>query len=844
MSSNTVKQLAMTVKMPVKRLLDKLKQAGITVSTPDQTLSAAEKQKLITYLQQKKPIVELTAGDSMLGQATPVIRKPRKTISTLKVRGSSGAVTITHTRKRVYITPPQEEERIKEEEIQATEQLTPVSIATEAGTSAASSVVQLPAELAAQAIEPKQIQSEVTQPESLRTTTKLALAAQTKLVVDKKKADVNITKLTSTREDKKPRNLVKEKVTKHRRPTRDLLEESDEQSYVAKARKFPKKSSREALLKQAFERPVAPVVREVSVPETITVADLAQKMSIKVAEVIKQLMKLGIRAMINQRIDQDTAVLLVEEMGHIAKPMAANALETHLQQSTEEHMGEALPRPPVVTIMGHVDHGKTSLLDYIRRAKVASGEAGGITQHIGAYHVEIPKGVITFLDTPGHAAFTAMRARGARLTDIVALIVAADDGVMPQTVEAIQHAQAANVPIVVVINKIDKPGADIDRIQQELAKYQLVPEVWGGDTLFVPVSAKTGAGIDELLDALLVQAEILELKAARTGPAQGIIIESRLEKGRGPVVSVLVQQGTLRKGDILLAGVSFGRVRALHDENGQTVLSTGPSLPVEVLGLTAAATAGDEAVVVANERKAREIALFRFARVRDSRLKSKSPLSVQDFMSQMDDTKTQKALNIVLKADVQGSAEALSEALTRLSTTEIHIRLLATGVGAITESDVNLALASKALVLGFNVRADHAAKQIVERENLPMHYHTVIYDLLDQVKQVMSGLLAPLVKETVLGSVIVREVFRAAKIGTIAGCYVTEGLVRRGHPIRVLRDNVIVHQGDLHSLRRFKEDVNEVRVGTECGIGIKNYTEVQVGDIIEVYERITVARTI
>lgn len=844
MSSNTVKQLAMTVKMPVKRLLDKLKQAGITVSTPDQTLSAAEKQKLITYLQQKKPIVELTAGDSMLGQATPVIRKPRKTISTLKVRGSSGAVTITHTRKRVYITPPQEEERIKEEEIQATEQLTPVSIATEAGTSAASSVVQLPAELAAQAIEPKQIQSEVTQPESLRTTTKLALAAQTKLVVDKKKADVNITKLTSTREDKKPRNLVKEKVTKHRRPTRDLLEESDEQSYVAKARKFPKKSSREALLKQAFERPVAPVVREVSVPETITVADLAQKMSIKVAEVIKQLMKLGIRAMINQRIDQDTAVLLVEEMGHIAKPMAANALETHLQQSTEEHMGEALPRPPVVTIMGHVDHGKTSLLDYIRRAKVASGEAGGITQHIGAYHVEIPKGVITFLDTPGHAAFTAMRARGARLTDIVALIVAADDGVMPQTVEAIQHAQAANVPIVVVINKIDKPGADIDRIQQELAKYQLVPEVWGGDTLFVPVSAKTGAGIDELLDALLVQAEILELKAARTGPAQGIIIESRLEKGRGPVVSVLVQQGTLRKGDILLAGVSFGRVRALHDENGQTVLSAGPSLPVEVLGLTAAATAGDEAVVVANERKAREIALFRFARVRDSRLKSKSPLSVQDFMSQMDDTKTQKALNIVLKADVQGSAEALSEALTRLSTTEIHIRLLATGVGAITESDVNLALASKALVLGFNVRADHAAKQIVERENLPMHYHTVIYDLLDQVKQVMSGLLAPLVKETVLGSVIVREVFRAAKIGTIAGCYVTEGLVRRGHPIRVLRDNVIVHQGDLHSLRRFKEDVNEVRVGTECGIGIKNYTEVQVGDIIEVYERITVARTI
>lgn len=640
----------------------------------------------------------------------------------------------------------------------------------------------------------------------------------------------------------KNRNLKEKEMAKYRhKAIYQLEDESDEQFRYRK--KTGKHKRPDQFLQQQFEKPTVAVTHEVGIPETITVGDLAQKMSIKAAELIKVLMKLGVIATINQVIDQDTAILVVEEMGHIAKPVSANALEEGLVNTTQQQMGELQARPPVVTIMGHVDHGKTSLLDYIRRTKVTQGEAGGITQHIGAYHVEIPKGVITFLDTPGHSAFTAMRARGTRVTDIVVLVVAADDGVMPQTIEAIQHAKAAHVPIVVAVNKIDKPEADLDRIKNELAKQGLNPEEWGGDTMLIPVSAKTGQGIDDLLDSLLVQAEVLELKASQEGPGQGIVIESRLDRGKGPVVTILVQQGKLHKGDLLLAGTAFGRVRALLDERGKLVEAAGPSMPVEILGLSSAPVAGDEAVVVADERKAREIALFRESKLREAKLAQQRMIKTDDIFGQLDENQV-KTLNIILKADMQGSAEALQEALNKLSTSEVKIKLVYAGVGAITESDANLALASKALILGFNVRADATAKKTVEKEGLIMNYYSVIYDLIDQVKNIMNGLLAPEIKENILGLAEVREVFRSAKLGVIAGCMVTEGLVRRNAPIRVLRDNVVIHEGELHSLRRFKDDAAEVRHGMECGIGIKNFTDIRVGDMIEVYERISISRTL
>ncbi|EDP46791.1 translation initiation factor IF-2 [Rickettsiella grylli] len=640
----------------------------------------------------------------------------------------------------------------------------------------------------------------------------------------------------------KNRNLKEKEMAKYRhKAIYQFEDESDEQF---RHRKKTGKSKRPSqLLQQQFEKPVIAVVHEVEIPETITVGDLAQKMSIKAAEIIKALMKLGVIATINQVIDQDTAILVVEEMGHVAKPVSSNALEEGLIHTTQEKMGELLPRPPVVTIMGHVDHGKTSLLDYIRRTKVTQKEAGGITQHIGAYHVEISKGVITFLDTPGHSAFTAMRARGTRVTDIVILVVAADDGVMPQTIEAIQHAKAANVPIVVAINKIDKPEADLDRIKNELAKQGLNPEEWGGDTMLIPVSAKTGQGVDDLLDSLLVQAEVLELKAPYEGPGQGIVIESRLDKGKGSVVTILVQRGKLRKGDLLLAGTAYGRVRALLDEQGKLVEAAGPSMPVEVLGLSSTPVAGDEAVVVADEKKAREIALFREGKLREAKLAQQRMLKTGDIFGQLDENQV-KTLNIIVKTDMQGSAEALQEALNKLSTSEVKIKIVYIGVGAITESDANLALASKALILGFNVRADATAKRTVEKEGLIMNYYSVIYDLIDQVKNIMNGLLTPEIKEKILGLAEVREVFRSAKLGVIAGCMVTEGLVKRNAPIRLLRDNVVIYEGELYSLRRFKEDATEVRHGMECGIGIKNFTDIRVGDMIEVYERVSISRTV
>ena len=606
-----------------------------------------------------------------------------------------------------------------------------------------------------------------------------------------------------------------------------------------------KKGSDEArrALHQEFAKPMAPIVHEIFVPETITVAELAQKMSVKGVDVIKALMKLGAMATINQVIDQDTAMIVVEEMGHVAKQAKANEMDSDVFLEEASVGGTEVPRPPVVTIMGHVDHGKTSLLDYIRRTKVASGEAGGITQHIGAYHVTVDRGTITFLDTPGHEAFTAMRARGAQCTDIVVLVVAADDGVMPQTIEAIEHARAAEVPIVVAITKIDKPGADAEKIIGALANYGVISEKWGGDALFVSVSSKSGEGIDDLLNAILLQSEMLELRAKTGIPARGIVLESRLDKGRGPVASILVRNGELKKGDIILTGFEFGRVRALFDETGHAITEAGPSIPVEVLGLSGTPNAGSDVWVVSDEKKAREIALYRQGKFREVKLASQQGAKLDNVFERLSEGAL-NVLNIVLKTDVQGSAEALRDALTKLSTDEVRVKIISSAVGGITETDINLAIASKAIVMGFNVRADSGARKLVAAEGVDLRYYSVIYSAIEEVKQALTGMLSPELKEKIVGIAEVRDVFRSPKFGAIAGCMVTEGQVKRHLPLRVLRDNVVIYEGELESLRRFKEDVAEVRHGMECGIGVKNYNDVKVGDQIEVYEVIKVAKTL
>ena len=594
-----------------------------------------------------------------------------------------------------------------------------------------------------------------------------------------------------------------------------------------------------------FSRPTAPVVREVIVGDTNVVAELAQKMAVKGSEVVKALFKMGVMATINQTIDHDTAALVVEELGHKVVEANANDAEAALAAHTQsvELEGEKEPRPPVVTIMGHVDHGKTSLLDYIRRTKVASGEAGGITQHIGAYHVETPKGVITFLDTPGHAAFTAMRARGAQSTDIVVLVVAADDGVMPQTAEAVQHARAAKVPLIVALNKMDKADANPDHVKQGLGNLEVIPEEWGGDTPFVPVSAKTGMGVDELLDAISVQAEVMELTAVVDGPASGVVIESSLDKGRGPVATVLVQQGTLKRGDFVVCGIEYGRMRALVDETGKTVQEAGPSIPVQVLGLSGVPEAGDDFVVVADEKLAKQVAAERQQKRRETRMVSKAN-RLEDIMAQMGQGNEQQTLNILVKADVQGSVEALREALSAIGNENVKVNVISAGVGGITESDATLAAASKALVIGFNVRADASARKVIDTAGLDVRYFSIIYDVIDQVKQAASGLLGVEVREEIIGVAQVREVFRSSKFGAVAGCMVVEGHVKRSKPIRVLRDNTVVFEGELESLRRFKDLVDEVRNGMECGIAVKQYNDVKVGDQIECFERIEVARTL
>ncbi|WP_174873079.1 translation initiation factor IF-2 [Vogesella oryzae] len=593
----------------------------------------------------------------------------------------------------------------------------------------------------------------------------------------------------------------------------------------------------------AFQAPTEPIVHEVLVPETVTVGDLAHKMAVKAAEVIKTLMKMGMMVTINQVLDQETALIVVEEMGHVGKAAQADDPEAYLGDDAALSTGEALPRPPVVTVMGHVDHGKTSLLDYIRRAKVAAGEAGGITQHIGAYHVETPRGMITFLDTPGHEAFTAMRARGAKATDIVVLVVAADDGVMPQTIEAVHHAKAAGVPIVVAVNKIDKQGANPERIRQELVAHEVVPEDWGGDTQFIEVSAKMGLNIDALLEAILLQAEVLELTAPVAAPAKGIIVEARLDKGRGPVATLLVQSGTLKKGDIVLAGTAFGRVRAMIDENGKAIDEAGPAIPVEILGLSDVPSAGEDAMVLADEKKAREIALFRAGKFRDVRLAKQQAAKLENMFAQMSEGEVQ-SMSVIIKADVQGSYEALAGSLQKLSTDEVRVNILHSGVGGITESDINLAIASKAIVVGFNVRADAAARKLAEGEGVEIRYYNIIYDVVDDVKAAMSGMLAPEKKEQILGTVEIRQVITVSKVGNIAGCMVTDGMVKRSASVRLIRHNVVVHTGELDSLKRFKDDVKEVKQGYECGLMLKNYNDIQEGDQLEVFEIVEVARSL
>lgn len=801
----SVKQLADLVRTTPERLLEQLKGAGVAVAHVDQTITDDQKRKLLLHLK--------TARSPESEKRSKIVLK-RKKLSMGRGRSGKKSINIEIRSKRTYVKPVEEGKPAVKEAVSQEVPSLP-------------SAVESVAEFEKENVEVATIKES---PESKEKKIIKKTAAETKEKETAKKGP---------RKESRSRRSEEEDQWEREELHMSKLAEERRRRYKP-AVEIDNASTR---LEHGFAKPTAPVIREVSIPESITVTDLAQKMSVKAAEVIKTMMNMGAMVTINQRIDQETAAIVVDEMGHRPKLIKEDTLEEDLVATIGETVGEAVPRAPVVTIMGHVDHGKTSLLDYIRRTKVTSTEAGGITQHIGAYHVETERGMITFLDTPGHEAFTAMRARGAKCTDLVVLVVAADDGVMPQTVEAIRHARAANVPIVVAINKMDKPEADPDRIKTELSKQDVLPEEWGGDTMFQPISAKTGDGVDALLERILLQAEILELKAVAMGPAKGMVIESRLDKGRGPIATVLVTNGELYPGDILLVGREYGRVRAMIGDDGKLRESAGPSMPVEVLGLSDTPVAGDEAVVVPDERKAREIARFRQGKYREVCLAKKQTAHLERIFDQMSEGE-KSALHIVLKADVQGSLEALTEALNRISTDEVKVDIIVSGVGGITESDVHLAIASDAVVIGFNVRADAPTRALVEREGVDLRYYSVIYDLIDAVKKALSGLLSPEVEEKIVGLGEVREIFRSSKLGAIAGCMVIEGVVRRHLSIRVLRDNVVIYDGELESLRRFKEDVAEVRHGMECGIGVKNYNDVKVGDQIEVYEKIQVERKI
>jgi translation initiation factor IF-2 len=852
-SEVTVAQFADALKVPVEKLLSQLDEAGIAVAGPDAMISEDVKMELLNHLRRHHG-----RDDSGASGAPRKITLKRKSQSELKLTAGQGrtrTVSVEVRRKRTYMHRGVLEEQARAEQDK-----------NRATTEAARREIERQEDERR-----RRAEEETRRREEEEARLRAEEEARQRAVEEARKRTEEETRRRAEEQARREADEAKHKREREQaRVARDkrvepvvavVIEEEEEApaptkygraelhvAHDASGRRRKKKVGARRRMsplahepQHAFEKPTAPVVREVSVPETITVGDLAQRMAVKATEVIKKLMGLGAMVTINQVIDQATAALVVEEFGHTPKLARADELEEQIKVDGASR-GEDKPRPPVVTIMGHVDHGKTSLLDYIRRTKVAAGEAGGITQHIGAYHVETPKGVVTFLDTPGHAAFTAMRARGARVTDIVVLVVAADDGVMPQTVEAIQHARAAEVPLVVAINKIDKSDADAQRVRNELMQHTIIPEELGGDNLFVEVSAKTGQGVDDLLDTILLQAEVLELHAPTDGPAHGVILESSLEKGRGAVATLLVQRGTLRVGDVILAGHEHGRVRAMFDEHGTPVTEATPALPVVVLGLSGTPNAGEEVMVLPDERKAREVALHRQGKFRDVKL-AKQTTKLEDVFSQMGEGQV-ATLNILIKADVQGSAEALRDALTGLSREDARVKVIASGVGGISESDVNLAAASQAVIIGFNVRADSAARTALKDRGVELHYHSIIYEAIDQVKRALSGMLQPEIREQIVGLAEVREVFRSPKFGNVAGCMVLDGYVKRNLPIRVLRDNVVIFEGELESLRRFKDDVSEVRAGTECGIGVRNYNDVRAGDQIECFERHEVARVI
>ncbi|MGK0673337.1 MAG: translation initiation factor IF-2 [Halothiobacillaceae bacterium] len=870
--SQTVRQLAEQVRAPVERLLEQLRDAGVSASGPDAIISDEDKLRLLTYLRKSH------GKDASKAQPARITLK-RRSQEELKIPagapGKSTTVNVEYRKKRTYVQRGAMEEpsaaakavesqadilaarlRAEEEARRKAEEEIRHKAEEEARRKAEEEARRAEEEAAARRAAEEEAAARRAAEEEARRAAKAerpSLQEQAAAEVEpvlvapavakppaESKPRVRPAELSRRElDEEKPRGLGAKVIQNRGRGGRLALADMETTRRGGGGGRRSKPQGKQQ--RHGFEMPTARVVHEVTIPETITVADLAAKMAVKAVDVVKVLFGMGVMATINQAIDQDTATLVVEEMGHIAKPLSESDLEAELLASIPE--GALKPRPPIITVMGHVDHGKTSLLDYIRRTKVAASEAGGITQHIGAYHVKTDKGVITFLDTPGHEAFTAMRARGAKLTDIVVLVVAADDGVMPTTREAITHAKAAGVPLVVAVNKIDKPQADPERVRNELVQLSVIPEEWGGDTQFVNVSAKTGQGIDDLLDAILIQAEVMELRASEEGPARGTVVESTLDKGRGPVATVLVRGGTLRKGDIVLAGTEYGRVRALLDENGKPIESAGPSIPVVILGLSGTPKAGDDFLVMDEERKARDIAMHRQAKAREGKLATQQTAKLENLFEQMKEGET-ATLNVLVKADVQGSAEAIRDALVKLSTAEVKVNVVASAVGGITESDINLAIASNAVVIGFNVRADGGARRLAEAQGVQVRYYSIIYEMLDDVRQAMSGLLGTEVHERIIGTAEVRDVFRSAKFGAVAGCRVVEGVVKRGNPIRVLRDNVVIYTGELESLRRFKDDVQEVREGFECGIAVKNYNDVRPGDQIECYERVEVARTL
>ncbi|WP_026340316.1 translation initiation factor IF-2 [Thioalkalivibrio thiocyanoxidans] len=906
MAQMTVQQFAESVGKPVDRLMEQLKEAGVEVDGPEAAITDAEKRKLLDHLRQshgeseggrvtlkrrsQAQTLKVSSGPGRSKTVNVEVRKKR-TIKRKPVEEPAEAPAETEaaptpepsaeptpTPKEVPAEPVAEEP--KPEEVEVEEPAAPEAEAApeEPVEAEASEEAEAPEPEAEPEPEPAPAKPKrpLSRTEQLALQVEAEREAQRKALEARKQEEVE----RGERQKRRQKELEAQEAKREKEEQARLEREAAQRQAAAEAeagktaagagkgrktrkddrkelhvagdrrgrrkkgegRKAQSAAAQAVASKHGFAKPTAPVVREVEVPETITVSELAQAMAIKAPQLIKALMGMGVMATINQSIDQDTAMLVVEEMGHTPVAAKETSVEDEIDTGLEQ-TAEAKARPPVVTVMGHVDHGKTSLLDYIRKEKVASGEAGGITQHIGAYHVDNGHDGVTFLDTPGHAAFTAMRARGAQSTDIVILVVAADDGVMPQTLEAIQHAKAAGVPIVVAVNKIDKPEAEPERVMNDLAQHEVIPEAWGGDTQFINVSAHTGEGIDQLLEALGLQAEVMELKAPDEGPARGVVIESRLDKGRGPVATILVQSGKLKHGDILLSGKEYGRVRAMFDDTGKSVKEIGPSMPVEVLGLSGVPEAGDEVLVVADDKTAREVAEHRDAKQRERKLAAQQAAKLENIFNQMQEGEI-ATVNILIKADVQGSAEALRESLIKLSTDEVRVKVVSAGVGGISESDLNLAMASEAIVIAFNVRADAGAKRLAAENDIDVRYYSVIYEAIDDVKQALSGLLSAEIREEVVGLAEVRDVFKASGFGQVAGCLVVEGAVKRGNPIRVLRDNVVIYEGELESLRRFKDDVNEVKAGTECGIAVKNYNDVKAGDQIEVFQRVEVARTL